>query len=833
MEIYSMERSFSDNALAIAPQQNFPQGAIPADLDPTWGNAGKVSTDLSGNQPDFLTKLLVQSDGKVIATGGWKDAPTQFAAVRYNGNGTLDNTFGINGIQLVPLFANTSQDDSLTSAALQADGKIVLIGSTFPSPGSKTQVGVVRLNANGSLDNTFDGDGYVQIDASQLELTASQSSVARAVAVQADGKLAIAANISNRGDNNSHAAVIRLNSNGGLDTSFGGNGIAAFTLETAGFTTAASLLLQADGNLVVVGEASRDIATNYRSDIIAFRLLGSNGNLDSTFNGGSILTLSPTKLERNITQNLDGIGNAALQSDGKIVIVGTAADAAFSFQDTFALRLNSNGTLDNTFGGNGVVLTDVNGGDDGAVDLAIQSNGKIIVVGFADRSGSADNDALILRYAANGSLDPTWNATGKLIVDSGPSGGEQASSVVLQADGKFLVATNDGAATFGGQNFYTLRYLGDPLVPQPDLLLRNNGSGEIAIWGLNNNQIVAADYTKLANGNVLKLDSNWQLISGKSDLNGDGIRDIVWFNSATTETAIWYMQLGSNGLANVISPQSSFVYAPSNTPSNTPSATSPIRPGVGWQLAAVADLLGDGRPEFLWEDRNLGASAIWQLNIGSNGRADVNLATASYITANDPAKTPIATGGINSGWKIVGVGNFDNNTTNRDLMWFNEKTTETAIWLLNGTVVTSSGIINSGGSNVKPGLGWKPVAIGNIDGLGSDEILWQNGTAVATWALGAAFTLTAKSQLLTQSLAVGEQIQGLGDFDLSGSLDFVVRRKSGGTDRTQIYYLNASNFQLSTPTATRYITTAGQTTPLETGDARWDIADVADLGGPT
>jgi uncharacterized delta-60 repeat protein len=226
MEIYSMERSFSDNALAIAPQQNFPQGAIPADLDPTWGNAGKVSTDLSGNQPDFLTKLLVQSDGKVIAMGGWKDAPTQFAAVRYNGNGTLDNTFGSNGIQLVPLFANTSQDDSLTSAALQADGKIVLVGSTFPSPGSKTQVGVVRLNANGSLDNTFDGDGYVQIDASQLELTASQSSVARAVAVQADGKLAIAANISNRGDNNSHAAVIRLNSNGGLDTSFGGQSVA-------------------------------------------------------------------------------------------------------------------------------------------------------------------------------------------------------------------------------------------------------------------------------------------------------------------------------------------------------------------------------------------------------------------------------------------------------------------------------------------------------------------------------------------------------------------------------------------------------------------------------
>jgi uncharacterized delta-60 repeat protein len=442
----------------------------PTDFDTTWGTTGKISTDLSGTQPDFLTKLLVQSDKKVLAIGGWKDVATQFAVVRYNENGSLDATFGTNGIRLVPLFSNgPSQDDTIASATLQSDGKIVLVGSTYPNPGSIVQIGVVRLNADGSLDTSFDGDGYVQIDASQLELTSAQSSSASSVTVQSDGKLVIGANISNRSDNNSHAAVIRLNSNGSLDNGFGGNGIAAFQLEAAGFTTTTNALLQSDGNIFVVGTASRDINTNYRTDILAFRLLGSNGSLDATFNGGSLLTLAPSTRERNTIKNFDSAGNATLQTDGKIVIAGTASDDAFTYQDVFVLRLNADGIYDSTFDGNGVVLTDINGGDDAAIDLAIQKNGKIVAVGYADKFASVDNDSLILRYAADGSLDTTWNSTGKLTIDSGASGGEEASSIAVQQDDKLLIAASDGAATFNARNFYALRLMGDPTGPTVNL----------------------------------------------------------------------------------------------------------------------------------------------------------------------------------------------------------------------------------------------------------------------------------------------------------------------------------------------------------------------------
>ena len=360
-------------------------------------------------------------------------------------------------------------------------------------------------------------------------------------------------------------------------------------------------------------------------------------------------------------------------------------------------------------------------------------------------------------------------------------------------------------------------------VPQPDLLWRNSTTGEVAIWGLNGSQIVASGYAQLANGTIVKPDSNWKIISAKSDFNSDGINDLVWFNSATTETSIWYMKPGANGINNIVSSQSSFVYLP--------SATTAVKPGGGWQLTAVTDLLGDSRPEFLWENRISGASSIWQLNIdATTGRAEINLTTSSLIT--DAAKNPIATGGASSGWKLIGTGNFDGDLSTKDLLWFNEKTTETVIWQLNGTTLAGASSIKlSNGNTVLPGLGWKPSLIANIDGTGTDEIIWQNGTSVAVWQLGSNFTLTSKTAVLTQTLAVGEQIQGVADIDLNGSLDLVVRRKSGGPDTTRIYATDATTFQFITPTTARYVTLAGKLDSLTPG-ASWEIADVTDLGGP-
>jgi hypothetical protein len=359
-----------------------------------------------------------------------------------------------------------------------------------------------------------------------------------------------------------------------------------------------------------------------------------------------------------------------------------------------------------------------------------------------------------------------------------------------------------------------------PPVPQADLLLRNSGTGAARIFGLSRNEIAVSEFAQLANGTVVAPGADWKIVSGKSDFNGDGIRDFVWFNTATRESAIWYMQNSSTGLSNIIGSNSSFVYLP--------GAPTPFQVGAGWQLTAVEELLGSGLPEFLWENRVTGASAIWQLNIASNGRAEINLSTSAFITFYN---TAVQTGGAASGWKIAGVGNFDGNTNTKDLLWFNENTAEMAVWQLNGTAIAGFGLLNFQGNTLQP-VGWKPVAIGNIDGIGRDEIVLQNGTAVAVWNLGNNFALTNQSVVLSQSLAAGEQIQALADLNLDGTLDLVARQKSSNVDGTHIYYLNASTFQLSTPTPSLFLVQPPATTAYVTGDLSWDVVNAVDFGGP-
>jgi hypothetical protein len=356
----------------------------------------------------------------------------------------------------------------------------------------------------------------------------------------------------------------------------------------------------------------------------------------------------------------------------------------------------------------------------------------------------------------------------------------------------------------------------NPQVPQADLLLRNSGSGEVRILGLSQNQIANTESIQTTGGVVINPGPDWKLVTGKADMNGDGIRDLVWFNSVTTESAVWYMQKGNTGLSNIIG-SASFVYLPNGQDS--------FKVGQGWQLTAVENFLGDSRPEFLWEERNTGSTAIWQLDIASNSRTDINLTGSAFVTFNGAT---VQTGGIGSGWRIAGLGSFTVNSSTKDILWFNEKTAETAVWQLDGTAIVGADFINSLGERLKP-VGWRPVAVGNLDGVGLDEIVWQNGTAVAVWNLGSNYAVTNKSVILSQGLAAGEQVQALADLNLDGSLDLVVRQKASDVGGISIYSLNKTTFQLAIPT--QFLVQPPATTAYSVGDRRFDIIDAVDLGG--
>jgi uncharacterized delta-60 repeat protein len=392
-------------------------------LDTTFDGDGKLTTAI-GAFDDYASSVAIQSDGKIVAAG-CSDNGTDydFALARYNANGSLDTTFHSTGIVTT---AFGTSDDVGYSVAIQADGKIVVAG--YSDVGSAYyNFALARYNANGNLDATFDGDGKLTTSFGPLD------DKAYSVAVLSGGKI-LAAGYSNNG-NSSDFALARYNANGGLDTTFDGDG----KLTTAfGWSddVGYGLASQSDGKLVVAGRSS-----NGTNDDFAVARYDADGSLDASFDGDGKLTTA-------IGASDDRATSVAIQADGKIVVAGySVIETVDGSSYDFALaRYNVNGSLDATFGGTGKVTTFIGDFDDVAYSVAIQPDGKIVVAGYSD-NGSNYNFALV-RYNANGSLDTTFGGTGKVTTSIGARD-DVAHRVVIQADGKIVVA----GRSFNGTNY--------------------------------------------------------------------------------------------------------------------------------------------------------------------------------------------------------------------------------------------------------------------------------------------------------------------------------------------------------------------------------------------
>ncbi len=368
--------------------------------DNSFDGDGLAAIDL-GATDDRATCMALQSNGKIIV-GGFRLMPVakDYALVRFNNDGSPDNSFDGDG-KLSGYFG--ASYDIGSSMAVQTDGKIVVAGWTGPVDlGSNNDFALARYNPDGTLDNTFDGDGKVV-----TPITASADEKAFAVAIQSDGKI-VAAGISRINGNTYDAVVVRYNTNGTLDNSFDGDGIAIIA-PTSGNDFVNDMVIQPNGKILLAG-----------SGFMA--RLNTNGAPDNTFDGDGIAsTFSGSN------------GTLALQSDGKIMIGG-------SIGGDFALaRYNSNGSPDNSFDGDGLVTTDINGSD-GIVSIAIQSDGKIVA------GGMSDTHFAVARYNTNGSLDNSFDTDGKQTSDMG---GDLVAAVSLgiQSSGKIILAGENRKST--------------------------------------------------------------------------------------------------------------------------------------------------------------------------------------------------------------------------------------------------------------------------------------------------------------------------------------------------------------------------------------------------
>lgn len=262
-------------------------------LDPTFGTGGKVVIpfDLGWNKYDDVTGLLIQSDGKIVVTGtveaGWHNR--DFGAVRLTASGALDSSFGTGGKVVVPFDQAQVPHDECETSLLQPDGKILLAGSLHVGTGNDRSFALARLNVDGSLDSSFGTNGKADV---YFDVIPDGADDAYAVALDTSGRILVAgrAQTSNSGD--TAFAVARLTSSGYSDTTFGSLGKTVINIPAGqGPDRAVGIAPAANGKIVVAGET---VVSGLDYDFAVVRLL-SNGSLDTAF-GTTGITVVPFDL---------------------------------------------------------------------------------------------------------------------------------------------------------------------------------------------------------------------------------------------------------------------------------------------------------------------------------------------------------------------------------------------------------------------------------------------------------------------------------------------------------------------------------------------------------
>jgi uncharacterized delta-60 repeat protein len=389
-----------------APQPN-------GSLDPTFGSNGIATFPV-----EPAKSLALQSDGKLVIVGG-------MTLSRYNPDGTADTAFGAGG--KVTIVANGGPLDAMEGVAVQSDLKIVVAGHTSTPTSIDDDFVVARFNADGSKDTTFGTAGMTITDFAGL------TDQGHALAIQPDGKIVVAG-FATRGTvtfADADFAVVRYLSNGTLDGSFGSGG--KITTNIGGHADFAdAVALQSDGSIVVAGRVAKDGGSNPDFGVVRYL---ADGRADPSF--------AMTSFDFGVNES-DIAEDVVVQADGKIVVGGSTRSAGIN---RYALaRLNSDGTFDKSFGTGGLVNTNFSGQDDFAHALALQADGKIVVAG--EVSSPSRGDFGIARYLPDGKLDAF--GTGGIEQIDFFNGFDAAFDVAIQPDGKIVAVGSAVNGTGGG-----------------------------------------------------------------------------------------------------------------------------------------------------------------------------------------------------------------------------------------------------------------------------------------------------------------------------------------------------------------------------------------------
>lgn len=413
------------------------------ELDSTFGISG-ITTISTGDVGSGAYGVAIQSDGRIVAVGYSSDRNyiNRFAIARFSSDGTLDSSFGTNGIALTSVGLN----GSASAVAIQSDGKIVVAGHSVVD---RTSSGftLVRYNPDGKLDQTFGKEGIV------VPTAGINTGRASTIAIQRDRKILVGGGINVGGFDD--FALARYNPDGTHDNTFGRSGLVVTSIDKAG-DSVASIAIQSDEKIVAVGTVLKNAKNQ-----LALARYQSTGALDATFGTGGVITLA-------IGGGSSSARAVILQPDGRIIAIGdSSTDPTEKYKYTPVISLagfTANGNLDPLFGKEGIVTTPPGRSTSATSAAARQSDGKIVVVGNAVKSVTKSDylhSFLVARYGSDGALDSTFGEGGAVVTEIG-SGPSVANALAIQSDGKIVAA---GYLRSGpNSEFALVRYLpkGEP-----------------------------------------------------------------------------------------------------------------------------------------------------------------------------------------------------------------------------------------------------------------------------------------------------------------------------------------------------------------------------------
>ncbi len=336
-------------------------------LDTSFGIGGKVRTKIGSN--DLAYAVAVQPDGKIVAAGtSYTSGNNQFAVVRYNEDGSLDNSFG-NGGKATALVGPSQS--TAHAVRIQSDGKIVVAGDC--ANGGFQQFALARFTTNGALDTTFGSGGKVQTSISTtafgygIGTAPDQKIVAAGFAARIEGSTVI-----------SDFAAARYQTNGALDFSFGSLGRSTANVGGGTVNVGYGMAVQPDGKIIVAGGAGLGgfpgpvFGTEGVNSFLALVRFNTDGTPDSSFgSGGSVIT--------QVGAFSDFATSITLQPDGKILVAGGSQSGTYKF---FALRYTTNGIADGTYGTGGAMLIDFGTGTNEVANaLELDANGRAVLAG--------------------------------------------------------------------------------------------------------------------------------------------------------------------------------------------------------------------------------------------------------------------------------------------------------------------------------------------------------------------------------------------------------------------------------------------------------------------